>query len=109
MLQMLDKLVNNAVDFSPPGSKIGVELKRTDKELCISISNQGPTLPQTMHDKLFDSLVSVREGNREGEHLGLGLYIVNLIVEFHEGRRRADNLPDGSGVIFKIYLPATFS
>jgi len=109
MLQMLDKLVNNAVDFSPPGSKIGVELKRTDKELCISISNQGPTLPQTMHDKLFDSLVSVREGNREGEHLGLGLYIVNLIVEFHEGRRRADNLPDGSGVIFKIYLPDTFS
>ena len=109
MIQMLDKLVNNAVDFSPPGSKIGVELKKTDKELCISISNRGPVLPQTMRDKLFDSLVSVREGNREGEHLGLGLYIVGLIVEFHEGRRRADNLPDGSGVIFKIYLPVMSS
>ena len=109
MIQMLDKLVNNAVDFSPPGSKIGVELERIGKELCISISNRGPVLPQTMRDKLFDSLVSVREGNREGEHLGLGLYIVGLIVEFHEGRRWADNLPDGNGVIFKIYLPVTSS
>ncbi|MGE4658816.1 MAG: ATP-binding protein, partial [Gammaproteobacteria bacterium] len=107
IIQMLDKLVNNAIDFSPPGSEIRMKLSGTNEELCISVSNQGPSLPQKMRNKLFDSLVSIRGGNQKSEHLGLGLYIVDLIVKFHGGTRQADNLSDGSGVVFKIYLPVT--
>ena len=52
-----------------------------------------------MQGQLFDSMVSVRE--KSGQvHLGLGLHIVRLIMDFHGGRVRAENLDDGSGVRF---------
>ena len=37
-------------------------------------------------------------------HFGLGLYIVRLIAEFHQGHARAENLVDGSGVRFSVYF-----
>ena len=56
-------------------------------------------------ESLFDSLVSRRSEKSEQPHLGLGLYIVRLVAEFHEGRVTATNLPDGSGVEFRVTLP----
>jgi signal transduction histidine kinase len=49
-------------------------------------------------------MVSVRDRS-DRVHLGLGLHIVRLIVDFHGGVARAENRPDGSGVIFRIELP----
>ncbi len=37
-------------------------------------------------------------------HLGLGLYIVRMIAEYHGGRITAQNLGDGSGVVFSLRL-----
>jgi two-component system sensor histidine kinase ChvG len=39
-------------------------------------------------------------------HLGLGLHIVRLIVDFHQGRVKAENMPGSSGVAVTIHLPA---
>jgi len=44
------------------------------------------------------------EGSKE-PHLGLGLYIVRLIAEFHGGRARAANREDGSGIVVRIDCP----
>jgi K+-sensing histidine kinase KdpD len=68
------------------------------------VANEGPLLPESMQQQLFDSMVSVRESS-ERVHLGLGLHIVRLIVDFHEGSVRAQNLEDGSGVIFRVSFP----
>jgi signal transduction histidine kinase len=59
-----------------------------------------------METQLVHSMVSLREadGSRE-PHLGLGLYIVRLIAEFHSGRARARNL--ARGVRFEIEFPRT--
>jgi two-component system, OmpR family, sensor histidine kinase ChvG len=105
MAQLLDKLVDNAVSFSAPGSRIDVELREAAGELVLSVTNRGPPLPAKMRAELFDSLVSIRE-NRDGRpHLGLGLHIVALIAKFHHGRAVADDLRDGTGVVFSVYLP----
>jgi signal transduction histidine kinase len=40
-----------------------------------------------------------------GAHLGLGLYIVRLVAEFHGGKVRARNLPGADGVRFEVELP----
>ncbi|HLF12801.1 MAG TPA: ATP-binding protein [Gammaproteobacteria bacterium] len=103
--QLLDKLVDNAVSFSAPASRIDVELAETPSELCLSVTNRGPTLPVTMRRQLFDSLVSIRDQGDGRPHLGLGLHIVALIAQFHGGRAEADDLPDRSGVVFRVWFP----
>lgn len=110
IVQMLDKLVDNALDFCPPDGRITIGLSRTRQQVTIAVSNSGPLLPEHMQSQLFDSLVSLRtQSSRSdnGSHLGLGLYIVRLIVDFHRGQVRASNLEDGSGVSFTIDLPTS--
>jgi signal transduction histidine kinase len=103
--QMLDKLMDNAASFTPAGGDITLCLAAgAGGEAEISLRNEGPLLPASMQRQLFDSMVSMREKS-ERVHLGLGLHIVRLIVDFHGGSVRAENLPDGSGVVFLVSLP----
>ena len=109
LVQMMDKLVDNAADFCPNGGLIEFGLYRQQDTLVITVRNEGPVLPNTMQRQLFDSMVSVRmkPRNEDAHHLGLGLYIVRLIVDFHQGSVECYNVPDNSGVIFEIRLPIT--
>ncbi len=102
--QMLDKLMDNAASFTPAGGSIHLGLSQADDWAELSVSNEGPLLPAAMQQQLFDSMVSVRDRS-DRVHLGLGLHIVRLIVDFHGGAARAENLPDHSGVVFRIRLP----
>ncbi len=107
MAQLLDKLVDNAVEFSSPDSPVIISLARKLSEVELSVSNSGPVLPSTMAGRLFDSMVSVRsQPGGDVPHLGLGLYIARLIATFHGGTIRAENRPDGGGVIVTVDLPA---
>ena len=103
--QMLDKLISNAVDFHTPSTPIAIRIQEKDNNLILSVLNQGPALPDRMQDNLFESMVSVRSKKDETPHLGLGLYIVRLIVEFHEGHVRALNRDDIGGVEIHVTLP----
>jgi two-component system, OmpR family, sensor histidine kinase ChvG len=103
--QMLDKLVANAVEFSS-GAPIDIVLTRDDASATLSVANQGPQLPAGMEDRLFDSMVSVRDDASANEpHLGLGLYIARLVAEFHRGGVKAENRNDVSGVAVTVTLP----
>ena len=105
---MLDKLVVNAVEFSVPGRPVVVRVEAAGEMALLSVSNDGPKLPETMRERLFESMVSVRgDAHRHGAtpHLGLGLYIVRLIAQLHGGSARADNRVDGSGVVVCVTLP----
>lgn len=109
LVQMLDKLVDNAADFCPKDGLVELGLYRNGNDVIITVRNEGPPLPSHMHGQLFDSMVSVRDkgaSEEEGHHLGLGLYIVRLIADFHRGEVQGYNVPDKSGVIFEIRLPA---
>ena len=103
---MLDKLVANAVEFATGEDPVELSLACAEGKAVLRVRNRGPLLPAAMKERLFDSLVSVRQHAPGDEpHLGLGLYIVRLIAEFHGGRAHAGDLPDGSGVIFEVRLP----
>jgi K+-sensing histidine kinase KdpD len=93
------------VSFAVPGTAIEISLVRHGNEAALAVVNRGPLLPEAMRHQLFDSLVSVRASGGDRPHLGLGLYIVTLIAEFHGGRVEADNLPDNSGVRIGVVLP----
>ena len=102
--QMLDKLMDNAASFTPAGGRISLGLSQNGTSATLTVANEGPLLPDAMQRQLFDSMVSVRDKSSR-VHLGLGLHIVRLIVEFHGGRVSAGNLPDESGVEFRVQLP----
>ena len=103
--QLLDKLIDNAVSFAAAGSRIDVVLAAAGNEIVLSVANVGPKLPAKMRGRLFDSLVSIRAQRDGRPHLGLGLHIVALVADFHGGRCEADDLPDGSGVVFRVWFP----
>ncbi len=102
IIQMLDKLVDNAADFSADGDVISISLEGVDSDFVLGIHNPGPPLPERMRSQLFDSMVSVRPG--DDKHLGLGLYVAKLIAEGHGGRISAENSADG--VKFSVTVPA---
>ncbi|MCP5130000.1 MAG: hypothetical protein H6985_10505 [Pseudomonadales bacterium] len=105
IVQALDKLLENAASFCPPGGRIALRLAQADGGWTLSVSNEGPPLPAELQERLFDPMVSVRRSESGAVHLGLGLHIVRLIVEFHHGRVNAENLPGDQGVCLVIYLP----
>jgi two-component system sensor histidine kinase ChvG len=104
IVQMLDKLVDNAVDFSPDGATITVGLRSEEAHVDLWVANPGPLLPPEAATRLFESLWQSRPGSDKRPHLGLGLYIVRLIAEYHGGMATAANLPDGSGAVFTVRL-----
>jgi two-component system sensor histidine kinase ChvG len=105
LVQLLDKLIENAVDFCPSAGTITVRLERAQGNYLLQVQNDGPPIPQALHGRLFESLFEQRQGHDDKPHFGLGLYIVRLVAEFHGGTAIAANRSDGSGAIFTITLP----
>lgn len=102
--QMLDKLVDNAVDFHRLGTSIRVQLECFGDLVQIVVANRGAALPEEKLKTIFDSMVSHR-GQDNRLHFGLGLHVVRIIAEHHRGTAMAVNLEDNSGVAFVIRLP----
>jgi two-component system, OmpR family, sensor histidine kinase ChvG len=106
--QLLDKLVQNAIDFSIIDTPITISVTIRGQRVVISVENKGGVLPDAVSAQLFTSMVSSRQGTAAQEgHLGLGLYIVKIITDFHGGVVFASNLADRSGVRFKVEIPTT--
>ncbi|BBP45972.1 hypothetical protein THMIRHAS_13450 [Thiosulfatimonas sediminis] len=110
--QMMDKLLSNAHDFSDAQMPVQVKCQQLGNKVQIKIENSGPSLPAGHEQQIFDGMTSMRSMNQDDQaHLGLGLYIVRLIVDFHQGQVQAENqtfIYQGQslqGVSFAITLP----
>jgi two-component system, OmpR family, sensor histidine kinase ChvG len=104
IVQLLDKLVDNAVDFSPPGAAVTVRLRSEPRFVMLAVENPGPPLAPWIRGRLFESLWQSRTDRDSRPHFGLGLYIVRLIAEFHGGSASAANLPGDAGASFVVRL-----
>ena len=105
LAQMLDKLIDNAVDFSKPGARIELILCADADCYRIRVSNEGETIPAEIREELFESMISHRSARDDKPHLGFGLYIARLIVIHHKGNISASNTLDPTGVVFEVRLP----
>ena len=105
LAQALDKLVDNAVSLSADSCAIDIGLQHNLNQCRITVANAGSSLPDVLHEQLFDSLVSVRDDAKASQHLGLGLYIVRLVAEAHDGHVSARNIENNGGVEFTLSLP----
>ena len=107
IVQLFDKLIDNAVDFSPVGATITIRVVAESHAAVLEVDNPGPAIAPEILGRLFESLWQSRRGGAESDsrpHFGLGLYIVRLIAEFHGGSATAENLPDATGARFTVRL-----
>ncbi len=103
--QMMDKLLSNAVDFSPEQSTITLGLQCERGLVSVTVENQGSRLPAGMSNELFSPMVTERVVRDDQPHMGLGLYIVRLIAEYHEATVAANNIPGRNSVQFSVVFP----
>lgn len=106
IVQVIINLVDNAVKYTPAGSVIEIHTEKKEKWIVISVSDNGPGIPDEQKPHIFDMFYSgankVADSRRS---LGLGLSLCKSIVTAHGGEISvSDNQPEGS--IFTFTLPA---
>ena len=103
--QIIANLLDNAVSFSPPNSKILVTCSLKQKVAQLMIEDAGPGFNENNIDKVFNRFYSNRP-EKFGEHSGLGLNIVKNIIELHGGSIKASNLAgQKKGAKIEVLLP----
>jgi signal transduction histidine kinase len=103
--QILVNLITNAHEYSPEGASIGVKARVIGDEVEVSVSDDGPGIPEKQLDHIFERFVRGDAGltQRVGG-TGLGLAISKSLVELHGGSIEAESTP-GEGSTFRFRLP----
>ena len=99
-------LLSNAVKFTPVGGEILVAIKEwNDDNICISVKDTGKGIPKDKLNSIFERFVQVDKSlTRDNEGSGIGLSLVKLLVELHNGRISVQSR-EGEGSEFIICLP----
>jgi PAS domain S-box-containing protein len=107
--QVLVNLLSNAVKFSPSGGQVEVSCHIADGLHSITVSDQGPGIPEQFRARVFDkfSQADSSEAKQKGG-TGLGLSIARAIVEKHGGEMSFYCPPEG-GTCFTFTCPWAIS
>ncbi|MBI3980731.1 PAS domain S-box protein [Candidatus Microgenomates bacterium] len=103
--QVLTNLINNAIKFSPPDSKILVQNQKEGDDLLVSVQDFGAGIAKSQQKKIFERLYQIAEGEqRTFPGFGMGLYISKEIVIRHRGKIWVESEKD-VGSTFYFTLP----
>lgn len=97
-------LVSNAVKYSPPGTCVTLRIEEDRHSLVLTVSDQGPGIPQEDLKVLFQPFGRGRSADALAEGTGVGLYVVRQIVEAHGGKIDVQS-EFGKGATFRVRLP----
>lgn len=106
LCQLLGNLLDNALDFTPPGGTVDLEVGDAGGFLRLSVSDTGPGIPEASLERVFERFFQAEPARtrRPGHGSGLGLAVAAWITEAHGGRIRAANRPAG-GARLEVDLP----
>ncbi len=102
--QAVDNLVKNAVDYSPAGGTVSIELISGDAYARLSVSDQGPGIPASESSKIFQGFYRGKNSSKRKKGSGLGLPLARAIVIRHGGDIRL-KAPGEKGSTFIVELP----
>lgn len=103
--QAVVNLLDNAIKYSEPGGKIGIQGSQCEGEVTIQVRDEGCGIAKENLPRLFERFYRVDRGrSRRQGGTGLGLAIVKHIMEAHGGRVGVES-ELGSGSTFTLHLP----
>ena len=80
-------IISNAVKYTPPGGKIRIVVKKTDRDIYIKVSDTGIGITREEQPKMFSKLFRAPNAKKiESVGTGLGLYIVKAVIEKSGGK-----------------------
>ena len=100
----LANLVDNAIDFSPAGGRITIDVVRHARSADLVVRDQGPGIPEFAAGRVFEKFYSLARPATAKRSTGLGLSFVKEIAELHRGRAMLKNHSDG-GAVATLSLP----
>ncbi len=102
--QVLANLVDNAVRFARRGSAVTITSKAVAGGVLVDVHNEGDPLPEDVRARVFDRFYQA-DTARTGRHRGLGLAIVQELVQAHGGSVAVESTEE-SGTTFSFFLPS---
>ena len=104
--QVFENVLDNAVSFSPAGGTIHIDMLSEQGTIVVRMRDEGPGIPEEHIERIFTRFFTYRPHKEPttSKHTGLGLSIVQAIVQGYGGSVSAHNAPNG-GAMFEIRLP----
>jgi heavy metal sensor kinase len=102
--QLVTNLLDNAVQYTPPGGSVTVAVKSDTVSATIAVSDTGPGIPPADRERVFERFVRLDPARSATSGAGLGLPIARWIVEQHEGTLTVEQNAFG-GCVFVVRLP----
>jgi two-component system sensor histidine kinase ChvG len=104
--QVFRNIIDNALSFSPQGSRIMLELGREPRGdfFIVTIDDEGPGIPEENVDSIFQRFYSERPGENFGQHSGLGLSICRQIMQTSGAAITASNRRAADGHVLGARL-----
>lgn len=102
--QALTNLLDNALDFTPPGGAVSVSGERQESHYLITVSDNGSGIPDYALDKVFERFYSLARADKP-KSSGLGLNFVQEVARLHRGGIQLHNCPpQGVVAVFTLSL-----
>ena len=102
--RILHNLLDNAVKYSAPRTKIEIFARRNKGEFVVGVRDKGIGIPVDKQGMLFEPFQRLEPQNNNATGTGLGLVVCRRLVEAHGGRMWVESQP-GSGSTFQFTLP----
>ena len=110
LVQVFQNLVGNACKYTEPGGRIEVLVERAGDEVFASVKDDGIGIPADQLPRVFDMFMQVDQAvERAQGGLGIGLTLVQRLVEMHGGNVEAHSDGPGRGSTFVVRLPVSSS
>jgi signal transduction histidine kinase len=106
LAQAFTNLLGNAVQHGDSAQPIRIDLRSESNAVVVAIHNAGQAIPPGKRDRIFDRMSPDTIQDSDGSHLGLGLFIVDKIVDAHGGTIEMHS-DSTSGTTFTVRLPKT--
>ncbi|GLC88060.1 sensor histidine kinase [Lysinibacillus piscis] len=103
MERAIRNIIDNALRYGKEGHYLGIILKEQQNDVWITIKDKGPGIASAEQERIFERFYRVHQG-RQGDGLGIGLSIVQEIVDLHQASIHVTSVPYEE-TLFQIRLP----